>query len=517
MNLILALDIGTTGTKAALVNREGGILATGFADYPTYYSAGNVVEQDPEAWWRATCTAVAQIWQTAPKTAAAQVAAVSLSGQMQDLILLGADGAIGRAILYSDCRAQEEAAFVTQTLGQAQLERVTGNEQGPASLLAKWLWVQKHAPDQLAACRKILVGAHEYVGWRLHGAAGADYTTAATTGLLDLARNRWSFDLLSPLGLDADKLPGLHAATSVVGEVTTAAAELTGIPAGTPVLRGAGDLAATTIGVGAGEPGRLYGYLGTSGWVAASLDHATPNPRGGVFTLRHPDPQRYIQVAPMLTAGGNLDWFRTEVVGSAGQGAGGKEQGAGREGLGVSYERLNVQAASSRPGSGGLIYLPYLAGERSPFSDPQARGAFIGLSTTTTQADLARAVMEGVALAYRSLCMALNLPLGGAFYLVGGGAKSPVWSQILADVLGCEVQVVAAPGDAAARGAAILAGTELRWWSGFVPDRSFFPVSRVFTPDERQRSLYDGLYGVFQTLYPQLRDAFAELAALRSF
>ncbi|MFN8489656.1 MAG: FGGY-family carbohydrate kinase [Caldilineaceae bacterium] len=508
MNLILALDIGTTGTKAALVNREGHILATGFADYPTYHSAGNVVEQEPEAWWRATCTALAQIWQTAPKDAAAQVAAVSLSGQMQDLILLGADGAIGRAILYSDCRAQEEAAFVTQTLGQETLERITGNEQGPASLLAKWLWLQKYAPDQLAACRKILVGAHEYVGWRLHGAAGADYTTAATTGLLDLTRNRWSFDVLTALGLDADKLPGLHAATSVVGEVTTTAAALTGIPAGTPVLRGAGDLAATTIGVGAGEPGRLYGYLGTSGWVAASLDQAMPNPRGGVFTLRHPDPQRYIQVAPMLTAGGNLDWFRAEVAGSVGQGAGGKEQG-------VSYETLNAQAASSRLGSGGLIYLPYLAGERSPFSDPQARGAFIGLSTTTTQADMARAVMEGVALAYRSLCMALNLPLGGALYLVGGGAKSPVWPQILADVLGCEVQVVAAPGDAAARGAAILAGIELGWWSSFAPDRSFFPVSQVFIPDERQRSLYDGLYAVFQTLYPQLRGAFAELAALR--
>ena len=509
MNLILALDIGTTGTKAALVDRAGHLLATGYADYPTYHSESNVVEQEPEDWWRAACVALAQVWQTAGTGAAQRVAAVSLSGQMQDLILLGAEGALGRAMLYSDCRAQREAAFVTQTIGRETLERITGNEQGAASLLAKWLWLQKQAPDQLKACRKILVGAHDYVGWRLHGAAGADYTTAATTGLLDLAQNQWSFELLTQLGLDVDKLPGLQAATSMVGEVTTVASAATGIPAGTPVLRGAGDLAATTIGVGAGEPGRLYGYLGTSGWIATSLDQAIPNPQGGVFTLRHPDVQRYIQVAPMLTAGGNLDWFRTQVT--SGQWSVASDQ------LSVSsFQWVNDQVATVHVGSGGLIYLPYLAGERSPFSDPHARGAFIGLSSTSTPAHMARAVMEGVAMAYRSLCEALNLASGGPLYLVGGGAKSPIWPQILADVLGCEVQVVAAPGDAAARGAAILAGVALGWWPHYAPGPEFYPVAQVFKPDECHRPFYDALYAVFQGIYPRLRGAFADLAALRS-
>ena len=497
MNLILALDIGTTGTKAALIDRAGQLLATGYADYPTYYNEGNVVEQEPADWWRAACAALAQIWQTAPAGVAQQVAAVSLSGQMQNLILLGAEGAVGRAILYSDCRAQDEAALVTATIGRETLEQITGNEQGAASLLAKWLWLQKHAPDQLAACRKILVGAHEYVGWQLHGAAGADYTTAATTGLLDLRHNQWSFALLTRLGLDADKLPGLHAATSIVGEVTTTAAAATGIPAGTPVLRGAGDLAATTVGVGAGEPGRLYGYLGTSGWIATSLDQATPNPQGGVFTLRHPDPQRYIQVAPMLTAGGNLDWFRTQVGADASPG---------------SYQWINDQVATVPAGSRGLIYLPYLAGERSPFHDPKARGAFIGLATTWTQADMARAVMEGVAFAYRSLRDALNVAPTGSLFLVGGGAKSMIWPQILADVLGCEVHVVQAPGDAAARGAAILAGVSLGWHPGYAPGAAFFPVARIYAPDQRSSQLYDRRYTLFRTLYPHLRAVFTELA-----
>ena len=506
MNLILALDIGTTGTKAALVQRDGQLLATGYADYPIYHREGNVVEQEPEDWWRATGMALGQLWQAAPPGAAQQVAAVSLSGQMQDLILLGADGVLGRAILYSDCRAQDEAAFVTQTIGRETLESITGNEQGASSLLAKWLWLQKHAPDQLKACRKILVGAHDYVGWRLHGAVGADYTTAATTGLLDLAQNQWSFDLLTRLGLDADKLPGLQAATSLVGEVTATAAAATGIPAGTPVLRGAGDLAATTIGVGAGEPGRLYGYLGTSGWIASSLHQATPNPQSGVFTLRHPDAQRYIQVAPMLTAGGNLDWFRTQVVSN--QLPVIADENVGR------YQWINEQVATVPAGCGGLIYLPYLAGERSPFSDPQARGAFIGLSATSTQAHMARAVMEGVALAYRSLGEVLNLTPRGPLYLVGGGAKSPIWPQILADVFGCEVQVVAAPGDAAARGAAILAGLALGWYQNYAPATDFFPVVRSYTPENRHSQLYTRLYALFRTLYPHLREAFAELAQI---
>ena len=217
----------------------------------------------------------------------------------------------------------------------------------------------------------------------------------------------------------------------------------------------------------------------------------------------------------MLTAGGNLDWFRTQVVS--------EQLSVSSAQLPISdsasdghYQWINEQVAMIPAGSRGLIYLPYLAGERSPFSDPQARGAFIGLSTTSTQAHMARAVMEGVALAYRSLCEALNLASGGPLYLVGGGAKSSIWSQILADVLGCEVQVVAAPGDAAARGAAILAGVSLGWWPHYAPGPEFYPVAQVFKPDERHRPLYDALYAIFQGIYPRLRGAFADLAALRS-
>lgn len=491
MQTIVAIDIGTTGAKVALVAQDGQVLVSGYDAYPTHTGEGNRVEQTPGDWWRATCTALAQLWQASSDRNT--IAAVALSGQMQDLILLGDHEALGAAILYSDSRAQVEAQMITATVGAEALTQITGNEQGAASLLAKWRWLQHHESAQLAACHKLLLGAHSYVGWRLSGAATCDYTTASTTGLLDLLGNDWALPLLNRLELEIDKLPTLLAADAPIGVVTSAAATATGLPAGLPVYTGAGDLAATTVGVGAGEPGRTYCYLGTSGWIATSLAKATPNPSGGVFTLRHPDPTRFIQVAPMLTAGGNLDWVRTQVAGAD------------------DYTQLNALADVTPVGSHGVLYLPYLAGERSPFSDPQARACYIGISGQTQQGDLVRAVMEGVCFAYRALLEALTADVA-ALYVVGGGAQSTVWMQILADVLSCPVHVVDKPADAAARGAAIIAGRALGWYHSFAPHDDFFPVVQTLHPTPTAQKRYQGLYPIFTDLYPQLRATFSALA-----
>ncbi|MFN8439536.1 MAG: FGGY-family carbohydrate kinase [Caldilineaceae bacterium] len=540
MDTLLTLDIGTTGTKAALISRSGQILATGYADYPTYSEAGNIVEQDPEDWWRATLSAIQQLQEKMNSDLSRDnslpvlgrvreglgLSAIILSGQMQDCILLGCDGALGRAILYSDSRAQEEAAWLQQKIGAERLVEITGNEQGASSLLAKLLWLQKHDPERLAKTNAILIGAHDYVAWKLGAMPGADFTTASTTGLLDLQGKTWAYLLLQELGLDPFLLPLLQKSGTLAGELTAEAAALTGLTEGTPILRGCGDLGATTIGVGAGLPGRLYAYLGTSGWVAGSLLAATPNPQGGIFTLCHPDPQNFIQVAPMLTAGGNLEWWRA--VGDRWR----------VEPTSITdYQLLNDMATSVPPGSRGLLYLPYLAGERSPFSDPHARACFIGISQQTTQAEMTRAMMEGVAFAYRSLQEAMrplpnprphpNPPLLGEgtvtkssgiqeLYLVGGGAKSPVWPQILADVLGYAVNVVADPGEAGTRGVAILAGMALGWYNSFAPSSDFFPIERRFEPLLANSRIYDELYPIFRELYPQLKSSFARLAAIHT-
>lgn len=503
MDGIVALDIGTTGVKAALLDRQGRVVASGYAQYATF-AGGNRIEQEPEAWWQATGEALAALWQEAPTGMG--IAAVALSGQMQDTILLGAQGAVGRAILYSDSRADVEARLLDEQIGAAQLAAVTGNPHTPASVFAKWLWLARAEPARLAVAQTLLLGAHDYITWRLCGARTADYTTAATTGLLDLRANRWQETAIRAMGLDPAYLPTLRRAGDPVGTVSAAASQATGLPAGTPVLQGVGDLGATTVGVGAGVPGRFYGYLGTSGWLASTLAQAEPCPERGIFTLRHPDAAQVIQVAPMLTAGGNLEWLRGVLDIAA-------------DGPGMTYELLNRLAAAAPAGSHGLLYLPYLAGERSPFSAPDARACFIGLSAQTGAGDLARAVMEGTALAYRALRDTLY-PAGapgprGPLLLVGGGAKSPVWAQILADVLAAPVQVVADPGNAAARGAALIAGQTLGWFADYAATPDFFPVAQVYAPNPAHGALYDQLYALFAPLHLQLAQTFAGLAALR--
>ncbi|HAJ37511.1 MAG TPA: hypothetical protein DCL15_17730 [Chloroflexi bacterium] len=495
MDTILAIDIGTTGAKAALVRRDGALLASALATYPTHTAAGGVVEQTPQDWWDASCRALRQLWAAAP--AGVHVAAVILSGQMQDTILLGDDDAVGPALLYSDSRAQAEAATIEHQIGAAQLTAITGNAQGASSVLAKWRWLATHAPSRLAAAQTILLGSHDYIAWRLCGARAADPTTAATTGLLDWRTRTWAHDLLAQLELEAALLPELHASGASIGAVRAEAAAATGIPVGTPVLQGVGDLGATTVGVGAAEPGMIYAYLGTSGWIAASQSAAAPMPERGVFTICHPQPGRLIQVAPVLTAGGNLEWLRSALATPAG--------------APPDYAHLNALAAQAAPGSGGVLYLPYLNGERSPFSDANARAGFLGISGATTQADLVRSVMEGTAFAYRALCDALGVARGGAMVLAGGGAQSAVWAQILADMLAAPVQVAASPGDAPARGAAIIAGQALGWYTSLAPGKEFFPVQATYAPIEANVRVYDRLYPVFAGLYPALRELFTML------
>ncbi len=481
MQTLIAVDVGTTGAKVALVNQDGAVLATAYRDYPTISLPGNGVEQDPEAWWQAVCTALQELVRDGLHQG---VAGIMLSGQMQDLILLGPEGVLGRAILYSDQRAQAEAT---------ELEA-----QGAASLLAKWRWLCHHEPERVRACRRLLPGAHDYIAWRLCGVAATDYTTAATTGLLALATNRWATNLLEAVQLPAALLPPLRPAGSRLGILHQAASQATGLPPGLPVLQGVGDLGAATVGAGAGRPGRAYAYLGTSGWVACSATQAQPDPGRGLFLLRHADPQGFIQVAPMLTAGGNLAWLR------------GVLSGAGP----LDYDQVGRLAEAAPPGCRGLLYLPYLAGERSPFQDPNARACFLGISQGTGQPELARAVLEGTALAYRALCDVLALPAGASLSLVGGGAQSPLWCQILADVLGRPVHVLADAASVPARGAALIAGRSLGWYADLFPGEAFFPAVRTHRPTAAHRPIYDHLYGLFQHLHPNLAETFAGLARL---
>jgi xylulokinase len=516
VDVVVAIDIGTTAAKSVLFDRDGVAVASATFDYATQ-TQGARVEQDPNDWWTATVAGLRSLRDQAPD---AKPVAVVLSGHMQDVVLMGEAQALAPAIMYSDTRAQAESQIVRERLGEGPLRQVTGNLQDAASLLAKLLWLKRQEPALYEAAQNLLVGAHDYVAWRFCQVHAADYTTASTTGLLDLAANTWATGFLDALDLRTDWLPQLVAAEAQVGEVSATVAEETGLPVGAPIFHGAGDAATTTLGAGAGDPGRYYVYLGTSGWLAATERHMWVDPRTGIFNLRHPDPERLILIGPMLTAAGNVEWLREQFgrleVGleRAPEGGAGLSLAAGPSEQ-ATYDALNTLAAEAPAGSKGVLYLPYLAGERAPFRDPNARGVFLGLGRTTTRQDLYRAVMEGVAFSMRAIRDALPAsqdPEGSELTLVGGGARSAVWSQIFADVFQSPVWVLASPGEVAARGAAVIAGRARGWYTGYVPAADFFPVEAAFQPDPAVAERYDRLYEVFGGLYPALRESFAHLA-----
>ncbi|OAE23854.1 hypothetical protein AXG93_369s1480 [Marchantia polymorpha subsp. ruderalis] len=473
---VLAIDVGTGGTKAALISARGNVSASAFAPHPapaaTVEGGPASMEQDQDSWWLATKNAV---WSCLGSTEAvargisvAQVCAVAVTGQMQDVILLPGPGSHKRcnAILYSDARAQSEAAEIAELGGGSDLvASITGFPQGASSVLAKLRWLDKRDPKSAHGCRSLLLGGHDYVVWKLCGLCVTDATTASTTGLTN-ATFQYAEDLLEKveLGHWIDKLPTIVASNSPCGELSSQAAVELGCAAlqGVPVIHCCGDAGACTLGAGAGERGTTYAYLGTSGWVAGSFAKKSSRDKGsevklsGVYTLAHPDPSLVFKTGSIMTAGGNLAWAASNLVAPSGA---------------IDMKELDALVKSVPAGSGGLLYLPYLNGERCPFEDPHARASFVGISAVTTRGHLLRSVMEGVAFAMRSARDAMfadQLPedLSRPLYLVGGGARSPVWPAIMAAVFGQTVDVLEDAQEVGVKGAALLAGQWLGWQCG---------------------------------------------------
>lgn len=502
MQTVIAVDIGTTAAKAAVVDRSGKIYASVSATYPLF-KQGPEVTQSPSDWWQAAQQCIRSLLDAYHEKS--ELSAVVLTGQMQDLILLDSQNALAPAILYSDLRAVQEANQIYEQIGEETLIRVTGNLQDASSLLAKLLWVQEHSPEFYTSAERILIGAHDYITYRLCGVAVTDYTTASTTGLFDLTRNQWAESLMTQLQLRCDWLPDLLHYEQPAGRVSRSAAEATGLPESLPVFHGVGDAAAATIGAAAGEGRCWYVYLGTSGWLAAVFDSPPVDPRSGIFNLRHPDGKRLILIGPMLTAAGNFEWLAQQF--------GGLESSTALQNL-TSYEKLTHLAAKAAPGSSGVLFLPYLNGERSPFQDPNARGVFFGLSLSTTRQEMYRAVLEGVAFAMRMIRD--SMPSGDApqrLSLVGGGARSLLWGQIFADVFDCPVVILADPGEVGTRGAALAAAKALGWQPNLTP-ADYFPIESTLYPIRENVTRYNRLYPVFSSLYPHLKSSFQALASL---
>jgi xylulokinase len=496
--LFLGIDVSTTGAKALLVDERGSVVAS--ATTPLGVSTPKPLwsEQDPHEWWAAACLSLRQVLDASG--AAADVSAVGLTGQMHGLVLLDESRRVLRpAILWNDQRTARECDEIRSRMGgRDRLVRVTGNDALTGFTAPKILWVRAHEPEVYARARLVLL-PKDYVRLRLTGVAAMDKADGSGTLLFDLAARDWSADVLRALDIPREWLPPTFEGPEVTGTVSGEAAEATGLRAGTPVMAGGGDQAAGAVGAGAVAPGVVSLTLGTSGVVFATTPGPLVEAEGRLHAFCHAVPGTWHLMGVTLAAAGSLQWYRDTLAGDE------------------SFDLLTAEAERAPAGCEGLLFLPYLSGERTPHPDPLARGAFVGLTTRHRRAHLTRAVLEGVAFSLRD-CMGLfgDAGLGSVrqVRVAGGGARSALWRRIVASVLGVELVTVNST-EGAAYGAALLAGVGAGAW----PDvRSACEAAIAVTgrdaPDPEWQRAYDALYPNYRALYPALRTAFVALGAV---
>lgn len=495
MQYIATFDAGTTAVKGVLVDLEGRAAVSQSAGILTLAENGHQ-EQDPQTWWDAFQT----IFRTfIAAVDPADILGIVMSGQMQDLILLDSGlQPVGNAILYSDGRAVEEAQALEAAYGAERFLQVTGNRCDGSLSLPKLMWVKRNRPELYARTAHILISSKDYLIACLTGICCGDVTACSTAGAMDIRQKQWDGELLAAAGVAAELFPPLYASHQQAGVVLPEAAAACGCLPGTPVFAGIGDAGATTLASGIACPGQYNINLGTSGWVATVSD-APLMAEAGVFNLAAAPEDCYINVVPFLNAGNVHRWI-------SGVFSGPERQAAGD----VDYGNTARLLSTSVPGSHGVLFLPYLVGERFPVLDPDIRGGYVGLTPQTTAADLARACLEGVAFSIRQgLEQLATRP--EEISLIGGGGREAVWCQILADVLGREIAVFQ---DAellpslAVSSMALLAMGKISSYTQFTDTLRGGENSILYKPDPNARKLYDRVYSRYCRLYPALKDAF---------
>jgi xylulokinase len=502
---LLGIDLGTSGVRACLAGPDGNILGLGREEYPVSTPRPGWAEQDPETWWSAACRAIRHALHVGG-VPPGEVAAVGLSGQMHGLVLLERSGAPVRpAIIWLDARTIRERGELHDLLGAARLLGITGLPPATGFFGVSLLWVRRHEPAAYhRASRAVL--PKDYLRFRLTGEHATDPTDGSGTLLFDIRTRTWSHEILRALGIAPNLLPPVLDSAAVSGRVTERASRETGLPLGIPVATGGGDLAMGAIGSGVIEEGVVACTIGTGGQVVTAVRNPVIDPHGRLHTLCHPVAGLWLLMGATLAAGLSLRWFRDAL--------GGAEVAGARRSGHDPYVLLTAEAEKAQPGSGGLVFLPYLAGERTPHMDPRARGCFVGLSLTHGRGHLIRAIMEGVAFSLRdSILIFRNLGVRVETVLcVGGGARSRLWRQIQADVYGVPVWRLAGE-EHSAYGAALVAGVATGVYRD-VADACRRAVRRldVVPPLAENRALYDRQYAVYRVLYPALRETFAALA-----
>jgi len=497
MTLFLGIDCSTTATKALLMDAGGRVLATAATPYPFDTPRPLWREQSPDLWWTGAQKSVRAVLAESGAAPAA-VGGIGLTGQMHGLVLLDAAGEVLRpAILWNDQRTAAQCETIRRRLGTSKVIQLTGNDALTGFTAPKILWVQENEPEIFARVAHILL-PKDYVRFKLTGEFATDKAGAAGTLLFDLKARDWAAEMLAALEIRPEWLPSTFEGTATTGVLSATAADALGLPPGIPVVAGGGDQAAQAVGVGAVEKGVVALTLGTSGVVFATTDAPLVEKDGRLHAFCHAVPDKWHFMGVMLSAAGSLQWYRDTFAPE------------------TDFAALVAEAETAPPGCDGLFFLPYLTGERTPHPDPLARGAFIGLTVRHRRAHITRSVLEGVAFGLKDgfeLMKAAGMDDISQVRISGGGAKSPLWRQILADVLNTELVSVNTT-EGAAFGAALLAAVGVGVYGDVVSACAAVVRVTDTTVPTAAAGGYDELYPLYRALYPALKPTFTRIAAL---
>ncbi len=504
--LLLGIDIGTTGAKVVLLAPDGKIIATSTNEYPVYIPKPNWSEQNPGDWWKATIKGITQVLKKS-RTNPNHIAGIGLTGQMHGLVILDNKKSVLRnCILWNDQRTVKECEEINSLIGPERMIKIAGKPCLPSFTAGKILWVKNNELEIYKRIAHILL-PKDYVRFKLTGNLGMDVADASGTCLFDVAKRDWSEQIINGLKINRDWLPPIFESPAVCGYISKSAAKLTGLKQGTPVIAGAGDQAAQAIGTGIYEPGTVSVTIGTSGVVFAAIDRYQYDSTGRLHTYCHATFDMWHLMGVMLSAGGSLRWCRDLLY---------KNEKRYAEKVRIDiYDLITKEAGTIPPGAEGLLFLPYLSGERTPHPDPYARGVFFGLSLKHSRPHLTRAVIEGITFGLKD-CLELLNGMGIRFNRVrvsGGGAKSLLWRKIMANVFNLDIVTVNAT-EGAAFGAALLAGVG----TGVYKDakegcRKTIYETGITKPD-KNAEIYQKCYKLYRALYPAVREYFRDLSKI---
>ncbi len=500
---ILAHDLGTSGNKATLFSTDGKLIGSRVEPYDTRYFNGTWVEQNADDWWNAVCSSTKELIRRTG-ISPDEIAAVSFSGQMMGCLCVDRQGRPLRpSIIWADQRAVSQTAQIEEHISQRDFYHIVGHRNTPSYGVQKLMWIKDNEPEIYEQTYKVL-NAKDYIVFCLTGKFYTEYSDGNSMGCFDLCGLKWSEELISYAGIDGDKLPELKPSTYAAGVVTPEASLASGLAPGTPVVLGGGDGVTANVGTGSICPGKTYSCMGTSAWITTTTEKPIFDEEMRTVTWAHVIPRLYAPNGTMQTVGGAYSWLKNTVC---------KMESYDAKLHGKSpYDYMNEQIAASPAGANGIIFLPYLLGERAPRWDIYAKGAFLGLKSENTRGDLLRSVLEGVTM---NLDIILNILRQQVeiheITVIGGGAKGDVWRQIMADVYNTRILVPSLLEEAGSMGAAVTGGVGAGIYKDFTAVERFLEINSVQEPDQAAVEKYRQVKAVFDECYFALKDVFPKL------